>query len=265
MSKLKTYAAIILDQSSSMFPTKSQTIMGYNELVQQMKLNSKDQDIFVSLITFNGNVFEHIWCESAEKVEEANESDYNCNGATALFDAIGYTIQKMKDTTDIEDENNAYLIQIITDGENNASTKYTQEMIHDFIEPLKSKRWTFTFVGCSEQYIKELAKKTAIPVSNCAVWDNRSAASTTKAANNVACSTRNFLRSRVANANSRTYKTECYYSADSASCADFTDDSINTQPYVPLVNTQPYIPQTNWNDLISNVNKTFKSTTPVKL
>ena len=55
----KTHVAIVLDKSGSMGDTKDATISGYNEHVQQLKKNAQDgQEILVSLVTFNGEVFE---------------------------------------------------------------------------------------------------------------------------------------------------------------------------------------------------------------
>ncbi len=217
--KPRTYVAFILDQSGSMESTKAQAITGYNELVQQMKLDGKEQDILASVITFNGNVFEHLWCEPVAQLSEATAEDFICGGGTALFDGWGYAIQKFKDTTDINDENNAYLIYVITDGENNASTHYTKQAIRALVEPLKSKRWTFNLMGCSANYLEEIAKDTAIPISNCAAWSNINAASTKFAMGQNVRSTRAYFDTRKKGL----VATEQFYSDNVKCCADFTD------------------------------------------
>jgi uncharacterized protein YegL len=172
MTKKKTYVAIILDRSGSMQSTKLQAVQSYNEQVQQMKQNAKDQEIFSSLVTFNGDVFEHLWCEPAEKLQESSAENYFPDGATAMRDAIGYTIDKLQATTKADDDT-AYLVLIISDGEENSSKKYTVGALNEQIRSLqRTGKWTFTYMGCSEQYLEEISRQTSIPVSNMAVWSN---------------------------------------------------------------------------------------------
>ena len=172
MAKPKTYVTMILDQSGSMCGTKAQAVQGYNEQVQQMKLNSKEQDIFCSLITFNGNVFEHLWCEPAEKLTEAAADDYNTSGTTAMRDAVGYAIEKLQRTTDSK-EDVAYLVVIISDGEENASRHYSVEALRELKDSVdKTGKWTFTYMGCNDKYLKKVAQEMNIPISNVAKWSN---------------------------------------------------------------------------------------------
>jgi len=184
MSRQKTHVAIILDKSGSMGSIRAQAIQNYNEQIQQMKENAKDQDIFCSLITFNGEVFEHLWDEDVTKLEEADYASYVPAGSTALRDAIGYTIQKLQSTTTLDD-NTAYLLLIISDGDENASTKFNVSQLREMIESCQAtNHWTITYMGCDERYIKKLSEETSIPISNCAVWSNdlKLAAGTMKAA-----------------------------------------------------------------------------------
>lgn len=174
--KAKTHIAIILDRSGSMSHTKAQTVMGYNEQVEQIQQDSKDQEILVSLVTFNGNVYEHFWNENAEKLTKASDVDYKPVGSTALYDAMGYVIDKLQKTT-TEDDNTAYLLIVITDGEENASKQYTDVAgLKKRIESLqKDKNWTFTYMGCSKDSLFRLAASTGMSLSNCALWDNSAA------------------------------------------------------------------------------------------
>lgn len=172
--KPKTYVTIILDQSGSMGGTKAQAIQGYNEQVQQMKLNSKDQDIFCSLITFNGEVFEHLWCEPADKLTEATTEDYKTEGSTAMRDAIGYAIEKLQKTVDNSGDI-AHLVVIVSDGEENASHHYSVEALSELKSAVdKTGKWTFTYMGCDERYLKKVAQQLNIPISNVAKWSNSS-------------------------------------------------------------------------------------------
>lgn len=174
MKKPVTYTVLILDQSGSMCSRRSAAVAAYNEQVQQAKLNSKDNDIRMCLLTFNGAIFEHLWCVPADDLQLSTDEDYACAGSTALNDAVGYAVEKLKATTDWNDENNAYLIQVITDGEENASTRYPKEnptALRDLINGCQeTKRWTFSFMGCDKNYLEKLSQTFAVPQSNMAAW-----------------------------------------------------------------------------------------------
>jgi hypothetical protein len=225
--------------------TKAQAVQGYNEQVQQMKLNAKNQDIFCSLVTFNGEVFEHQWCEEASKLNEATAEDYLTEGSTAMRDAIGYTVEKLMKTTDTKDENTAYLVVVISDGEENASRHHTADSLRELIEPAqKSGKWTFTYMGCDAMYLKKVAQETSIPVANMAMWSNATPELATRGmVRNRKCLDGYYDSRKVgctASAN--------VYSADSCCLADFTtedssvDDAVNK---ILLNNNPPLNPNVN--------------------
>lgn len=218
MTKPKTKTTIILDRSGSMHSIRQQAVTSYNEQVQQMKENSKDQDIFCSLITFNGNVFEHHWEQRAEILEEADESSYVPNGGTAFYDAIGYAINKLKET---DDEETAHLIIVISDGIDQGSRIFSPNQVRELVEAQqKTNRWTFSFLGCDATFLKQLAKETGIPLANMAVWSNANEKSAA------------FGFTEARNCNHRYYEsrtkgllsTANLYSNDSAVCANFTPE-----------------------------------------
>lgn len=218
--KLKTYVRIVLDKSGSMSSIANQAVLNFNEQVQQMKMNSDTQEIYCSLITFNGEVFEHLWDAPAKDLEEAAEGTYVTGGGTAFYDALGYTINKTKQiaSENIDpDVDNAYLFYIISDGEENSSTKYTQESISKLIDSCNEEgNWTFTYMGCSKKYVEKVAKNINIPLANCAVWSNNN--------NYEAAYTLNAASSKLGG----------YYTSRSKgtrSMADFHSDTNNLTDY----------------------------------
>lgn len=174
MNRKKIHFAVVLDKSGSMSPRKEQALTFFNEHVQQFRQEAKldEQDIYVSLVTFNGSVFEVTWNTDANLIEDAKPKDYQPDGSTALFDAMGYTISKLQKTV-TDDEDTTYFLIIITDGQENSSVEYKNyEKLNSLIEELKStKRWTFTFLGCDEQYLSVISRQTGIPLSNMAVMN----------------------------------------------------------------------------------------------
>jgi uncharacterized protein YegL len=152
VKKGRTYVALVLDQSGSMFSVKRSTVSGYNEQIQVILSEStKHTETFASLITFNGLVRESFFNQPSETLKEMNESEYNPSGATAMYDAIGYAITRLIATTDINDEYNSYLIIVLTDGEENASKSWNASSLGEQISSLENtNRWTFTIIGANQ-------------------------------------------------------------------------------------------------------------------
>lgn len=198
-----TYTCLILDQSGSMCDRVDSAVIAFNENVQQAQLNSKSQDIYVSLLTFNGEVFEHLWNKPSEELRQTTAKDYRASGSTALNDALGYAVQKLLATTHKDDSNVGYLIQVITDGEENASkvygnnyvnvegtdpvkfvatgevfnqspgkVRYGHQDLQDLIKKVQETgRWTFAFMGCDGDYLEKMSKQLNIPTGNFAAYN----------------------------------------------------------------------------------------------
>jgi len=227
---LRTYVAIILDRSGSMGndhhnPNRvDMTIAGFNEQVQQIKMNSEDMETFVSLVTFNGNVYEHLWNQPAAELYETTAEDYRPSGSTAMRDALGYVIEKLQKTTDIADENNAYLVVVISDGDDNTSHHYSIPALRELVESTKKDdNWTITYMGCSEEYLKEVEKQTAIPTSNMAAFDP-SAVGIRKGYAASGGKIGEYLRSRKCDG---VKSLATFYSDTAGVAADFTEAALN--------------------------------------
>lgn len=242
--KQKTYVAIIIDSSGSMSETAAETVGGYNEHVQQMKNDAKDQEIYLSLVTFNGSVYEHIWNEPIENLEEANVNDFHPYGSTAMRDAIGYTIKKLKKTV-VEDENTAFLIIVISDGKENASHHIGVNELKEDVQSLQNKgNWTFTYMGCDKKYLQQVARETAIPISNMATWSNCDSVAVSYAMDTSVDKLNSYFASRSQGVASLA---RCYCSSDATKSAS----------YIPEENTQ------NLDSVDKIVGEAKKATQPI--
>lgn len=99
MTKQKTLYQIILDCSGSMSNCEKETIEGYNEQVQFLKgLQEKfpDQEIEVSLTTFNDKVTSVMELAAPSQLKTLDSSHYRPYGSTAMFDAIGTSVQRLE-------------------------------------------------------------------------------------------------------------------------------------------------------------------------
>lgn len=145
---MKNKITLILDASSSMSHVRSKTIELANSLIEKMKTESEahKQRTEFTLVTFDTNVrigrFKDI---NIKRVNILNKDDYIPSGMTALYDAIGQTIDNYKSDQDYEDEDCSFVIIAITDGLENASRKYDEHKLRNLIKTVnKTERFTIT-------------------------------------------------------------------------------------------------------------------------
>jgi len=204
--KPKTKAILILDRSGSMWNCRDETVIGYNEHVQQFQEDCKEQDLEVCLLSFNGNVFEHHWNVPAEKLQEATIESFVPGGATALRDAVGYAIDKVLMELDPD---TAYLFIVISDGADTKSQQYSEKAMAELLEGCeKSDNMTLTFMGCKKEDLTG-AGLDNLNVKNMAVWDNTSKKAAKRGMHAGKKAAAKFMRARASSAGS--YKSEDYY------------------------------------------------------
>ena len=154
--------AFVLDESGSMARATNQTVMGVNQYVQNLKEQNKENKVLFSLTKFSDKV---TVLHTAEYIEDIPGIDgrYNPNGSTALFDAVGETITE---TAKRVSDGTPVLVVVMTDGQENASIKYSHAAIKSLIEEKKAKNWSFVFLGEGEdKWIKEYGN--SLGISSC--------------------------------------------------------------------------------------------------
>ena len=151
MKKGLTELVFILDRSGSMSGLESDTIGGFNAMIEKQK--KEEGEAFVSTVLFD-NETEVIHDRVAlDKIEPLTDKDYTVGGCTALLDAIGSAIRhignvhKYARTEDVPEHT---MFVITTDGMENASRKYSAEKVKAMIERQKEKYgWEFLFLGAN--------------------------------------------------------------------------------------------------------------------
>jgi hypothetical protein len=155
--KRTVHNLIILDESGSMESIKDATITGFNEVVQTIKGVEKqypEQEHFISLVTFNGlGITEQLFNEKVKTLREIDEESFQPDASTPLFDAIGFSVNKLRRITDRKKSCDV-LVTILTDGEENASREFTNESVKSLIDEMKKKGWTFTYIGANHDVEK---------------------------------------------------------------------------------------------------------------
>ena len=151
MRKNLTEIVFILDQSGSMSDLASDTIGGFNSLIEKQK--QEDGEALVSTVLFNNRscvIHDRV---PIEKVEKLTCRDYVPNGSTALLDAVGDAIGHIGNVHKYarsEDVPEKTLFVITTDGMENASRRHTLEDVKRKIERQREKYgWEFIFLGAN--------------------------------------------------------------------------------------------------------------------
>lgn len=159
--KKRIFNLIILDESGSMQSIKKEAVDSVNETVQTIRAAERknaDQEHFVSLVTFNDNVKTVYDCVPAVEVKELTSEDYYPDCCTALYDAMGLSLNVLRPKVT---ENDRILVTVVTDGYENASKEYDGKAIKALIDELKGKGWVFAYIGANQD-VEQVAATISI-------------------------------------------------------------------------------------------------------
>ena len=130
---------------------RHQTITGCNETLNSIRNTAKKDENakqYVSIFCFDTARSRYIFQnEPIENTRDVTEEDYYPNAATPLYDAIGFTITRLRQVVDETDS--VGMVTIITDGYENASRRWNHRAVLGLIKSLKKKGWVFTFIGAN--------------------------------------------------------------------------------------------------------------------
>lgn len=162
MTKMKNVTEIvfILDKSGSMAGLETDTIGGFNSMLNKQK--KAKGEAFVTTVLFNHHyeiLHDRI---NVRGISSLVEKDYEVAGTTALLDAIGFSIQKIVNVqkhTSKEQRADKVLFIITTDGMENASREFSHTKIKKMIQHQKARYgWDFIFLGANIDAIASAAQ-----------------------------------------------------------------------------------------------------------
>ena len=146
-----TELVFILDRSGSMAGLESDTIGGFNAMLEKQK--AQPGKAYVTTVLFDNELQTLHDRVALEDIRPLTAEDYTVRGCTALLDAMGDTIRHIASIHRYarpEDVPERTVFVITTDGMENASHRYTTEQIRKKVEHEKEKYgWEFLFLGAN--------------------------------------------------------------------------------------------------------------------
>lgn len=187
MKNNTTELVFILDRSGSMAGLESDTIGGFNAMIEKQK--KEDGECYVSTVLFD-NVSEVLHDRvRLSDIKPMTDREYTVRGCTALIDALGGAIHHIGNIHKYarpEDVPEHTMFVITTDGMENASFRYDSEQVKRMITRQKEKYgWEFLFIGANIDAV-ETARRYGIDEDR-AVNYNADAKGTDLLYESVAC------------------------------------------------------------------------------
>lgn len=154
-----THISVCLDRSGSMSSMAKDVVGGFNKFVEDQK--KEEGKATLSLVQFD-DIYEVV--HDFIDIKDMTGLKLHPRNSTALLDAMGQTLEEtrakvLKMDDDVRPAKVIFVF--ITDGEENASSKYTRKQIFEMIKDLKSPdrgdqiNWEFVFIGANQDAIAE--------------------------------------------------------------------------------------------------------------
>ena len=167
MANNTTELVFILDRSGSMSGLESDTVGGFNSLIEKQR--KTEGQCLVSTVLFDDETEVIHDRVPLDKIEKMTEEDYYVRGCTALIDAIGKSIRHISFVHKYAREEDVpahTMFVITTDGMENASRVFSASEVRKMITDKKKKNgWEFIFIGANIDAV-ETAKHYGISERN---------------------------------------------------------------------------------------------------
>ena len=143
----KVLVNFIQDRSGSMQSVWQETLSGFRKFVEDLRASAQKDGVqyLFSLTTFDTLVEIPVASQSIDSVDVDILAKHGPRGSTALYDAVGVTIQNIAANQHDADK---VIVVIVTDGHENSSREWDKDKLHSAIDSrLKEGNWSFTYLG----------------------------------------------------------------------------------------------------------------------
>jgi len=164
----------VIDRSGSMNAIAEDAIGAFNQFLKEQKEMPDPARLTLALFNHEYELV-HDGLPLAD-VPDLDAKTYGISGTTALLDAVGITIDNVRNrlaTLDEKDRPDGVLVAILTDGLENSSREYTRRQVFDLIKAQSAEGWEFMFLAANQDAIREggrmgVAAKDASPYAHTA-------------------------------------------------------------------------------------------------
>ena len=184
-TKLKNKVLFLLDSSGSMSSLRRAAVDAFNRVLEAIKEGSKaaGQETTVGFYTFgetSNPVSRKFFDAPIDSLKPLSYDAYRAEGNTPMFDCVGKAIE---DALALDtDEDTSFIVNVITDGAENASRNFNAASIKKLITKVQNTdKWTVTFLVPRGEG-RGLVQGFGIPEGNVEEWDTTSAGATRAAA-----------------------------------------------------------------------------------
>jgi hypothetical protein len=147
MAMSKVLVNFIQDRSGSMASVWDETVSGFKSFVEELRDKGKKDGVeyLLSLTTFDTVVESPLKGAPIGDVDLDILKQHGPRGATALYDAVGATIENTDKDRHGADK---IICVIVTDGQENSSREWDKDKLNRMVEShLNAGDWTFTYLG----------------------------------------------------------------------------------------------------------------------
>lgn len=134
---------VIADRSGSMESIAKDAIGGFNTFLKEQQALPGEANF--TLVLFDNVIEVPIDCKPIASVEPLTDKTFVPRGGTALFDAIGRTLIELERA-----HPKRAIVCILTDGEENSSSKYTRHDVKRMIENCEKKDWKVLYLAANQ-------------------------------------------------------------------------------------------------------------------
>lgn len=160
--------AVVADQSGSMYEVHQDAQRMIRSVFDGFADPPAGQETRLSYYTFNDNTRVEFVDRPAGSVVPG---PYSTGGNTALRDAIGQAVSDLKQHPRANEPTTAFMVVVITDGEENQSRSWSAWQIQSLIRDTQATgRWTFV-MHCPPHKRGRVAAELGIPVDNIREWE----------------------------------------------------------------------------------------------
>lgn len=196
----KTLMHYLQDKSGSMTVGLSQTIIGYNKMIDALQVNGEKIGIEFSQTQFDNNIHAQLKNVPIHSVKHLDSMTYVANGGTSLYDAVAYAVKEILKHKDVHNSNTAIMLSINTDGADEHSTAWGNKSANYFMTRLmkaisENPRWTISLSGPVNR-LSNFAKEMSIPYENIAGFVPESVDSRIDAANSNISAMNSYMNAR---------------------------------------------------------------------